>query len=52
MADEQGPPLVLLHKKCGHRMHPTLACPDCGEPIEPRDVVPEMGPTLTAVRDT
>ena len=50
MAGEQGPPLVLVHKTCGHRMHPTLACPDCGEPIEPRDVVPEMGDALSTTR--
>jgi DNA-binding HxlR family transcriptional regulator len=43
MVDEAGPPLKLVHKKCGHRMHPTLACPGCGEPIDPHDVVPDFG---------
>ncbi len=43
MAGEAGPPLALLHQPCGHRMHPTLVCPDCGERIHPRDVVPKLG---------
>ncbi|MFN8643966.1 MAG: helix-turn-helix domain-containing protein [Candidatus Binatia bacterium] len=40
MSDESGPPLTLVHKSCGHTMHPTLVCPDCGEPIGARDVAP------------
>ena len=40
MSDESGPPLTLMHKACGHTMHPTLVCPDCGEPIGARDVAP------------
>ena len=43
MAGDDAPPLTLVHKNCGHRMHPTLVCPDCGEPLGPRDVVPELG---------
>ena len=43
MADENGPPLTLVHKSCGRRMRPATVCPDCGEPIGPRDVVPEIG---------
>jgi DNA-binding HxlR family transcriptional regulator len=42
MVDEAGPPLKLVHKKCGRRMHPTLACPDCGETIDPHDVAPDF----------
>ena len=33
MAGESGPPLALVHKSCGHRIHPTLVCPDCGAPL-------------------
>jgi DNA-binding HxlR family transcriptional regulator len=43
MAGDAGPPLALVHKTCGHRMQPTLVCPDCGESLGPRDVVPEIG---------
>jgi hypothetical protein len=42
MADESGPPLVLKHKACGHTMHPTLVCPECGEPVGPRDLAPSL----------
>jgi DNA-binding HxlR family transcriptional regulator len=44
MTDESGPPLTLVHKACGHTMHPSLVCPDCGEPIGPRDVTPGTRP--------
>ena len=40
MADAAGPPLTLVHKSCGHAMHPALVCPECGEPVGPRDVSP------------
>ena len=40
MSDESGPPLTLVHKACGHAMHPTLVCPDCGEAVGARDVTP------------
>lgn len=46
MAGDDGPPLVLVHKACGHPIKPSLVCPDCGEPIGPRDVTPELGPAL------
>jgi hypothetical protein len=29
-------------------MEPTLVCPDCGEPLGPRDVVPEVDPATAA----
>jgi DNA-binding HxlR family transcriptional regulator len=52
MANEEGPPLALVHKACGHRMHPTLVCSDCGEAITPKDVTPELGPALASQRHT
>lgn len=42
MADESGPPLVLQHRSCGHVGHPTLVCPECGEPVGPRDLAPSL----------
>jgi DNA-binding HxlR family transcriptional regulator len=51
MTDATGPPLALVHKACGHRMRPTFTCPDCGEPIGPRDVTAEIGPAHAARRD-
>src|SRR5207245_10273110 len=38
MTDRKGPPVELRHRTCGHRMHPELACPECGDWLEARDV--------------
>jgi DNA-binding HxlR family transcriptional regulator len=38
MPDEDGPPLEVRHKECGHVVHPALACPACGEWVEARDM--------------
>jgi len=35
----EGPPVRLLHRPCGHTIHPALACPDCGAPAGVRDVL-------------
>ncbi|QHY95288.1 putative HTH-type transcriptional regulator YybR [Streptomyces sp. S4.7] len=44
MAGDDGPPVRLRHEPCGHTMTPELACPDCGETIDPRDVRPTLRP--------
>lgn len=38
MADDDGAPVSLRHDECGHIVHPELACPECGEWIDPRDM--------------
>jgi len=38
MTGKRGAPVELRHRDCGHLMHPELACPQCGEWIEARDV--------------
>ena len=43
-ADESGPPLRLLHQRCGQDTEPTVSCSRCGEPIGYRDVVARAGP--------
>ncbi len=50
MAGKAGPPVELVHRGCGHRMVPVLACPDCREPLTARDVVARPGPALRARR--
>jgi DNA-binding HxlR family transcriptional regulator len=45
MADEQGPPIELVHRSCGHRMVPVSTCPHCGERVTARDVVAQSGRT-------
>ena len=38
MADELGPPVTLEHRGCGHEVTPVLACPDCGDRVQARDM--------------
>jgi DNA-binding HxlR family transcriptional regulator len=38
MSGAAGPPVELRHRACGHPMHPELACPECGEWVEARDM--------------
>lgn len=38
LADEDGPPLQLQHKPCGHRLHAEMCCQHCGEVVKAKDV--------------
>lgn len=40
MTDADEPPVRLRHRDCGELMHPELACPACGEWVDPRDIEP------------
>jgi len=44
LAGDEGPPIVLKHKACGHDMTAKVVCSECGEPIAARDVRPRLGP--------
>jgi DNA-binding HxlR family transcriptional regulator len=46
MVDADGPPLQLVHRRCGRRMMPALSCPECGEPVSARDMEARPGPAL------
>ena len=46
LADDDGPPLILHHKTCGHRLEPVMCCAHCGEPIKAREVTYENGPAI------
>src|SRR4051794_36757285 len=35
---DDGPPIVLTHKACGHDVIPVLTCPACGEETGARDM--------------
>jgi DNA-binding HxlR family transcriptional regulator len=37
------PPVELVHKSCGHRFTPVVACSECGEPVRARDTEPVLG---------
>jgi DNA-binding HxlR family transcriptional regulator len=39
-----GPPVVLVHRICGHPSEPHLVCDHCGEPADPRQMQPVAGP--------
>jgi len=38
-AGKAGPPLLLIHKKCGHDFHPTVVCSACRREIHSRHVI-------------
>ena len=41
LVTEGGPaPLELIHRSCGHRADPYLACVHCYEPLTARDITP------------
>ena len=44
MADEQGPPMTLTHRTCGHATTPSLVCSHCGAAIEPRAMQAHAAP--------
>jgi DNA-binding HxlR family transcriptional regulator len=46
MADADGPPLELVHRRCGRRIVPALSCPECGETVGARDMQAHPGPAL------
>ena len=46
LSDDTGTPIEYVHKACGHKIKPQMACTECGEFIEARDVQPVVGPAL------
>jgi len=41
LAGDNGPPLILHHKTCGHQLEPVLTCKYCKKVVDPRDVTYE-----------
>jgi DNA-binding HxlR family transcriptional regulator len=41
LIDENGPPLLLQHKLCDHRLTPVMCCKNCKEEIHVHDVTYE-----------
>jgi DNA-binding HxlR family transcriptional regulator len=39
-----GPPVVLIHRACGHKAEMVLACAHCGDRVTHRDVRARRGP--------
>jgi DNA-binding HxlR family transcriptional regulator len=48
-AGEHGPPIIRTHKACGADIAPQLICPDCKEPITPRDMTARARPDMDGV---
>ena len=48
MADDEGPPVTLVHRACGHATTPTLVCSECGDDIDPRAIRAEVNPRADA----
>ncbi len=38
MPGESGPPVSLVHRRCGGVTTPTLTCSECGDPLSAREV--------------
>jgi DNA-binding HxlR family transcriptional regulator len=38
LAGDEGAPLTLTHRPCGHAAHPELTCGHCGDALRPEDV--------------
>lgn len=51
MADKDGPPMLYVHRGCGHVAMPTLHCPDCGEPVTARDIIPQLAQNSEATKN-
>ena len=47
MHDEDGAPLLMIHKGCGEAMHAVSTCSACGEPIAAHDITAQPGPGMT-----
>jgi DNA-binding HxlR family transcriptional regulator len=50
MADEAGPPVKLMHRRCDHFATPKLVCSHCGESLEARSVEPVFVDPLSRPR--
>ena len=48
LADDDGVPMEHVHTHCGKVTQPILACNECGETINHRDLKVKMGPGIKA----
>jgi DNA-binding HxlR family transcriptional regulator len=44
LSDEQGPPVVFHHDRCGHQSDAEVVCASCKEPMTADDTHPRLGP--------
>jgi len=48
MADDDGAPIEYTHTVCNHPMTVNICCSECGDVINPKEVIPKVGPGLRA----
>lgn len=48
LADDEGAPVVLRHRPCGHETHAQVVCAECGDALRVEDVEALAGPGLPA----
>ena len=44
--DGDGAPVEYMHRDCGHKTSPVLCCDECNKPLQPRSVIPILGPGI------
>src|SRR3954451_15527784 len=44
LGDPSQPPVVMIHRSCGHATHAEVVCAECHEPLDVRDVRVALGP--------
>lgn len=49
MDQGEGAPIEYTHQRCGHHTHATMTCSECGEPLRPAEVRPQLGPVLKSL---
>jgi DNA-binding HxlR family transcriptional regulator len=47
---DDGPPVILTHKDCGHDTTPLLTCPNCLKPVAARDMQFRRSASLSGAR--
>jgi DNA-binding HxlR family transcriptional regulator len=48
LAGDEGPPMTLSHRPCGHAAEPGLVCGHCGDTLRPQDVRAKLNATRFA----
>ncbi|WP_439134482.1 winged helix-turn-helix transcriptional regulator [Pseudomaricurvus sp.] len=51
-SDEAGAPVEYLHRSCGQVAKPVVTCSECGDPMSPKTVIPQIGPALRHALDS
>jgi DNA-binding HxlR family transcriptional regulator len=47
LSGDEGPPTVLVHEPCGHRLQQGFWCPSCEQTFSPTDIASRPGPGAT-----